>query len=449
MPTPSCMHAKPARSDRAASGLATWDLQSAPIALAVALLALLAGCTAGNPSAVDATGNTTRPTLPSRPNVILILADDLGWGELGSYGQQKIRTPNLDALARQGMRFTQAYSGAPVCAPARCVLLTGQNSARAQIRDNREVQPEGQLALSGDAPSLARLMGQRGYATAAVGKWGLGPVGSSGDPNAQGFDLFYGYNCQRQAHSYYPDHLWRNDQRVELNGGVATPGHGKLAAGETDFERFIGSDYAPDFMLAEALDFIRRHRDEPFFLYLPLVEPHLAMQPPQQWVQRYPEAWDNEPYLGQRGYTPHPRPRAGYAAMISDLDQHVGAVLARVDSLGLGERTLVLFTSDNGPTHDVGGVDTEFFQSSGGLRGRKGSVYEGGLRVPFLARWTGVVPAASSTDHQIVAEDVMATLVDLLAIDVAAEHPEHVARARQLFAQQRTPNAQFPLPGFD
>ncbi|MCA8980174.1 MAG: arylsulfatase [Planctomycetes bacterium] len=343
------------------------------------------------------------------------MADDLGYGELGCYGQQKIRTPNIDRLAAEGLRFTQAYSGAPVCAPARCVLMTGRHSANGEIRGNREVQPEGQQPISAEAVTVAELMRAAGYATGAVGKWGLGPVGSTGDPNAQGFDLFFGYNCQREAHSYYPDHLWRNDERVVLNGGERVPGHAKFTEEDEpyDFDRFVGTDYAPDLMLAEAQGFIREHADEPFFLYLPFVEPHVAMQPPREWVERYPAEWDAEPYLGGRGYTPHPRPRAGYAAMISDLDEHVGAITATLQELDLAEDTLVLFTSDNGPTHDVGGVDTEFFRSAGPLRGRKGSVYEGGLRVPLIARWPGVVAAGDETDHLCAFEDLMATLGEL------------------------------------
>jgi arylsulfatase A-like enzyme len=291
--------------------------------------------------------------------------------------------------------------------------MTGRHSANAEIRGNMEVKPEGQSPISAAVPTVALLMREAGYATGAMGKWGLGPVGSSGDPNAKGFDLFFGYNCQRQAHSYYPDHLWRNDQRVELNGGVAVPGHGKLAEDEQDFERFLGTDYAPDFILAEALDFIRGHQDEPFFLYLPFVEPHVAMQPPAKWVERYPTEWDSQPYRGGRGYTPHERPHAGYAAMISDLDEQVGAVVGLVDELGLARDTLIVFTSDNGATHDVGGVDTAFFDSVGPLRGRKGSVYEGGLRVPMIARWPGVVEAGGTTDHQTCFQDLMPTLAEL------------------------------------
>ena len=482
---------------------------------------LLTLCFAGLALSCSGLTSSAEHTPRRRPNVIFIMADDLGYGELGCYGQEKIRTPHIDALAAGGMRFTQAYSGAPVCAPARCVLMTGSHSARAEVRGNKEVKPEGQHPLSAEVPTVAQLMRDAGYATGAMGKWGLGPVGSSGDPNAKGFDLFVGYNCQREAHSYYPDHIWRNDERVELNGGVRIPGHAKLAEGEDDFAQFIGEDYAPDPMLAEALGFIREHADEPFFLYLPFVEPHLAMQPPAEWLERYPIEWDEEPYLGQRGYTPHPRPRAGYAAMISDLDEHVGAVVGLVDELGLAEDTLIVFTSDNGATHDVGGVDTTFFESVGPLRGRKGSVYEGGIRVPMIARWPGTVAAGTTTDHQTSFQDLMATMAGLtgreapgscdgisylptitgngdqetheylvwefygyqgqkavrmgdwkavqreihkgnteiqlydLAMDIAeqhdlaAAHPELVARAREIFATDRTPNPNFPMQAYD
>ncbi|MEM9415109.1 MAG: arylsulfatase [Planctomycetota bacterium] len=368
------------------------------------VLCLVGGCV----------GHTSAQRVEDRPpNVIFILADDLGYGELGCYGQEQIETPHIDALAEQGMRFTDAYSGAPVCAPARCVLLTGQHLANGQVRSNREIQPEGQLPLTADVPTVAMLMQQAGYATAAMGKWGLGPVGSTGDPNAKGFDLFFGYNCQRQAHTYYPGHLWRNDERIELNGGNAIPGHARLQQGETTFDRFYGDDYAPDFILDAAKGFVRAHQDQPFFLYLALVEPHLAMQPPQEWVDHYPEEWDAAPYPGGRGYTPHPRPRAGYAAMISDLDEHVGEIVALIEELGLADDTIIIFTSDNGATHDVGGVDTTFFNSAGPLRGRKGSVFEGGLRVPMVVRWPGVVEPGTVTDHQTCFQDLMATMAEL------------------------------------
>ena len=367
----------------------------------------------------------------ARPNVVLILADDLGWGELGCYGQQKIRTPNLDRLASQGLRFTQCYSGAPVCAPCRNVLLTGRHLGHVTIRGNQPARDtngkvvEGQHPIPADALTIAEVFQQNGYVTGAFGKWGLGPVGSTGDPNAQGFDRFYGYNCQRVAHSYYPPHLWSDDQKVTINASPI-PGHARKPEGDITFADWSADNYAPDLILAEAVQFLDDHANDPFFLYLPFVEPHVAMQPPRSHVEAYPESWDDRPYRGQCGYTPHPRPRAGYAAMITDLDEHVGTILAKLEELGLEDDTLVMFTSDNGTTHGsggdevfgVGGVDSDFFDSTGGLRGFKGSVYEGGLRVPMIARWPGKVPANAVTDQATYFPDLFPTLCKFIGAEV-------------------------------
>jgi len=342
------------------------------------------------------------PQTPSRPNVVLIVADDLGYGELGCYGQTKIATPNLDRLAAQGLRFTQFYAGAPVCAPSRCVLLTGLHSGHAFVRDNVEVQPEGQLALPEGTFTLARGLDSAGYATGLVGKWGLGAPGSSGTPEKQGFDEWFGYLCQREAHSFYPTHLWRNGEKVELEGN---------ARGATG-----GKHHAQPLLTAEALDFLERRRAEPFFLYVPFTLPHLALQPEERDLEPYRGKFAETPYDGSKGYTPHATPRAAYAAMITRLDADVGRIVAKLDALGLGEETLVLFTSDNGPTHDVGGVDTEFFASTAGLRGRKGSVYEGGLRVPLIARCPGVVPAGKSCAQVAGFQDVLPTVLELAGI---------------------------------
>jgi arylsulfatase A-like enzyme len=350
--------------------------------------------------------------LAKPPNIVYILADDLGYGELGCYGQTKIRTPHIDRLAAEGMRFLQHYAGAPVCAPSRCVLMTGRHLSHAFIRGNREVQPEGQLPIPADAVTVAELLAARGYATGCIGKWGLGPVGSSGDPNAQGFGLFFGYNCQREAHNFYPQHLWLNGERFLLDNPGFRP-YAKLEQPPASYARYYGNEYAPDLMVRMARAFLRQHADRPFFLYLPFIEPHVAMQPPQEWVERYPQEWDEAPYLGSSGYLPHPRPRAGYAAMISHLDDHVGRVVELIDQLGLRERTLIVFSSDNGPTHDVGGADTNFFASAGPLRGRKGSVYEGGLRVPMIARWPGTIAPGASSDHVSGFQDVLPTLVEV------------------------------------
>ena len=346
-----------------------------------------------------------------RLNVVFILADDLGWGEVGCYGQEKIPTPNIDRLAAEGMRFTQHYSGAPVCAPSRCVLMTGKHLGNAEVRNNFRVQQvypqysEGQFPISAEAITLAEVFRAAGYATGAMGKWGLGPVGSSGDPNAQGFDLFFGYNCQAVAHSYYPPHIWRNSEKITINERPI-PGHQRQPEGEVRLEDWIGETYAPKLMIEEAVGFIERHKVRPFFLYLPFIEPHVAMHPPRESVAKFPASWDDEPYRGQCGYLPHPRPRAGYAAMISDLDGYVGRVMDALERTGVAERTLVVFTSDNGTTHDrnedthfhVGGVDARFFNSTADLRGYKGSVYEGGLRVPAIVRLPGRVEAGSVSD---------------------------------------------------
>ena len=347
------------------------------------------------------------PQAPARPNVVLIVADDLGYGELGCYGQEKIATPNLDRLAAEGLRFTQFYAGAPVCAPSRCVLLTGLHSGHAFVRDNVEVQPEGQLALPAGTFTLARALDSAGYATGLVGKWGLGAPGSSGTPEKQGFDEWFGYLCQREAHSFYPTHLWRNGEKVELEGN---------ARGATG-----GKHHVQPLLTAEALDFLERQRAEPFFLYVPFTLPHLALQPEERDLDPYRGRFEETPYDGKKGYTPHATPRAAYAAMITRLDADVGRLVAKLDEFGLGEETLVLFTSDNGPTHDVGGVDTEFFASTAGLRGRKGSVYEGGLRVPLIARWTGVVPAGKSCAQVAGFQDVLPTVLELAGIATPPE----------------------------
>jgi arylsulfatase A-like enzyme len=344
-------------------------------------------------------------------NVVFILADDLGYGELGCYGQEKIRTPHLDRLAREGTRFTRHYTGAPVCAPARCMLMTGKHGGHAEIRGNRQAKlsfpefDEGQHPISAEAVTMAEVFRKAGYRTGAIGKWGLGPVGSTGDPNKQGFDLFYGYNCQAVAHSFYPRYIWRNDERIEINK-KPVPGHAKQPEGAVVLEKWIGEQYTADLMRAEAVRFIEEKKDGPFFLYLAFIEPHVAMHPPAERVAMFPTDWDEKAYRGEAGYLPHPRPRAAYAAMISDLDGHVGAVRAALEKAGVLDETLIVFTSDNGTTHPggkgtefhIGGCDARFFNSTAGLRGYKGSLYEGGIRVPMIARLPGKVKAGVVSD---------------------------------------------------
>lgn len=338
----------------------------------------------------------------SGPNIVFILADDLGWGELGCYGQTKIKTPNIDRLAGEGIRFLRHYTGAPVCAPARCVLMTGRHLGHAEIRNNGDSGNgrafPGQWPISAEVVTIAEALRAKGYATGGFGKWGLGPTDTSGSPIRQGFDRFYGYNCQRNAHSFFPPFL-DDDEGIDPINSNPIPGHLRKPEGAIVAGDYRATTYAPDRILEEALEFIKAQKENPFFLYCPFVEPHVAMHPPAEWVDRYPKEWDAEkgPYRGQNGYLPHPRPRAGYAAMISDLDEHVGAILKRLEQHGLAERTIVIFTSDNGTTHPsrdpkfgVGGVDAEFFNSTAGLRGFKGSVYEGGIRVPCIVRYPGM-----------------------------------------------------------
>jgi arylsulfatase A-like enzyme len=366
-----------------------------------------------------------------RPNIVFILADDLGWGELGCYGQEKLQTPNIDRLAREGTRFTQHYSGAPVCAPSRCVLMTGKHLGHAEIRGNLQASrrfpefAEGQYPLSENAVTFVSRLKEAGYATGAFGKWGLGPVGSTGDPNTKGFDEFFGYNCQAVAHSYYPSHLWRNRDRILLNAQPIS-GHPKGATGNEPAEQWRGEAYAPYRMIEEAEAFVERHAEQPFFLYLPFIEPHVAMHPPQESIDRFPESWDTQPYRGGNGYIPHPRPRAAYAAMIHDLDSYVGRILDALQRHKLSERTLVIFTSDNGTTHPspkekdfhVGGVDATFFRSTANLRGFKGSVYEGGIRVPMIARLPGRIPAGVVNDTPSYFADWFPTLCEFANIEV-------------------------------
>lgn len=367
----------------------------------------------------------TLPASGTKPNIVFILADDLGWGELGSYGQKKIKTPHLDQLAKDGIRFTRHYTGAPVCAPARCVLMTGRHLGHAEVRNNKDSgngrRFPGQWPLTAEAVTIAEALKKAGYTTGGFGKWGLGPTDTSGSPMKQGFDRFYGYNCQRNAHSFFPPFLDDNEGTDPLNE-KPIPGHRRKPEGEINADDYRAKVYGPDRILEEALKFVDANKEKPFFLYCPFVEPHVAMHPPQEWLDRYPKEWDEEKgvYRGQNGYLPHPRPRAGYAAMISDLDEHVGAILKRLEKHGLVENTVVIFTSDNGTTHGgrdpkfgIGGVDSAFFNSTRGLRGFKGSVYEGGIRVPAIVRWPGNVEPGTQTDFPSYFPDWFPTLCKL------------------------------------
>lgn len=277
---------------------------------------------------------------PNRPNIVFILADDLGYGDLGSYGQTKIRTPNLDRLAAEGMRFTAHYSGQNVCAPSRCVLMSGKHPGHAYIRDNRGglgQGQEGQEPVPAGELTLPLTLKHLGYRLGAFGKWGLGPVGGSGDPLRQGFDRFFGYNCQAVAHNYYPTHLWDNDQRLSLNNPPFSA-HQKLPPGADPndpaaYRAFRGHVYAPDLIAEQARRFLSEHRHQPFFLYYPTTVPHLALQVPEDSLAEYAGQFPEEPYRGDRSYLPHRTPRAAYAAMISRMDRDIGRLLGLLDEL--------------------------------------------------------------------------------------------------------------------
>lgn len=362
-----------------------------------------------------------RSVTQSKPNVIFILADDLGYRELGCYGQKKIRTPFIDQLAAEGIKLTRHYSGSPVCAPSRCVLMTGKHPGHAFIRNNHAVKPEGQLPIPSHEKTMAEYFKDNGYVTGAFGKWGLGPTRSSGDPNNQGFDRFFGYNCQAKAHTYYPESLWDNGEVIYLENNPPIPGHRGLDA-DTDpldpksYDAFKGTDYAPERINREALKFIIDNRKKPFFLYYPTVIPHVALHVPDQELRPYLDlGWEDPPFTRERGgYTPHYTPRAAYAAMISLLDKYVGRILLQLDLMGLSENTIVIFTSDNGTTHLKREVDYDFFESVGSLRGLKGSLYEGGIRVPAIVKWPGKIEPASESDVLSGFEDWIPTLMGMI-----------------------------------
>lgn len=354
-----------------------------------------------------------------KPNIIYIYVDDMGYGELGSYGQEKIKTPHLDQLAKEGIRFTQHYAGAPVCAPSRAMLMTGKHSGHSYIRGNYELggfaddKEGGQMPLPEGTFTIGHLMQNAGYATAAIGKWGLGMHNTTGSPNKQGFDYFYGYLDQKQAHNFYPTHLWENSQWDTLKNSYVYV-HKAIPKDSPDeaFEQFKGNEYSMDKMSEKVFSFIQDHKDEPFFLYLPYTGPHVSLQAPEEEIKKYLGKFEEQPYYGDQGYAASKYPLSTYAAMISYCDAQVGKIMALLKTLHLDENTIVMFSSDNGPTFN-GGVDIDFFNSTGGLRGRKQDLYEGGIRVPFIARWPGKIQASQVTDLISSQYDLMETLADL------------------------------------
>jgi arylsulfatase A-like enzyme len=335
----------------------------------------------------------------AKPNIIYIMVDDLGYGDLGCYGQKRIKTPNIDKLAQQGMKFSQFYAGSTVCAPSRCVLMTGLHTGHALIRGNKEIKPMGQWPLPAETVTVAEVLKDAGYTTGLVGKWGLGAPGTEGVPNKQGFDFFYGYLCQRHAHNYYPEFLYRNDQREKLKGNVVNNDREDGAGVATD-----KVTYAHDLCAKEALAFVDRNQDKPFFLYLSLTIPHANNEGKKEGME--------VPDYGRYKNLDWPEPQKGHAAMITRMDKDVGRLMARLKKYGIDDNTIVTFTSDNGP-HREGGNDPMFNDSNGPLRGIKRDLYDGGIRVPFIARWSGRIKAGSESDHIGYFGDFMNTVAEL------------------------------------
>lgn len=343
-----------------------------------------------------------------KPNVIFILADDLGYGDLSCLGQTNFHTPNIDRLASEGMLFTQHYSGATVSAPSRSSLLTGLHGGHSPVRDNKEMETEGQYPMSSEHWTLFDLFNQEDYVTGVFGKWGLGYPGSDGDPKAHGVDDFYGYNCQRYAHSYYPDYLWDNDTKVILEGN----GNGQE------------NEYAPYLIHDQAVEFIRNHKDEPFFMMYTNVLPHAEFRLPENLIEPFIGKFGQEtPFTGKGlpdkfrigAYMPQDNPKAAFAAMVTLLDSQVGDIMQTLEEEGLADNTIVVFASDNGP-HIEAGATPGYFGSSGGFRGVKRDLYEGGIHIPFIVRWDGKVKPGSVSEHVSAFWDFLPTMADVLGV---------------------------------
>ncbi|MFY0598997.1 MAG: arylsulfatase [Cyclobacteriaceae bacterium] len=369
------------------------------------LVGFLSSCQRSQPSNAD---NDFRAR---KTNIVYILADDLGYGDLSIYGQSKFETPNIDQLAKDGMLFTQHYAGSTVCAPSRSSLITGLHTGHTFIRGNKEVMPEGQYPLDSSVITIAKLLQGAGYVTGAFGKWGLGYPGSIGDPNYQGFEEFYGYNCQRMGHNYYPYHLWGNQTQLTLDENSGTQ----------------SGIYGPDIIHRKALDFIEENKDTTFFMYYPSIIPHAELLVPEEYLARfrgkYPpeenfegiDEGEEEYRIG--GYGSQKEPHAAFAAMVYLLDVQVGEIRAKLEELEIADNTLIIFTSDNGP-HKEGGADPDYFASNNGMRGYKRDLYEGGIRVPFIAYWPDKIAPGVISDHMSAFWDFMPTACDIAGIEV-------------------------------
>ncbi|NRB47136.1 MAG: arylsulfatase [Saprospiraceae bacterium] len=370
---------------------------------------LLACFSCQSPSPKDETASQS----PSKPNIIYILADDLGYGDIGVFGQQRFQTPHLDALARGGLMLTQHYAGTTVCAPSRSSLMTGLHTGHTPIRGNKRTPPEGQQPLPSESITIAEKLKEGGYVTGAFGKWGLGGPGSEGAPENQGFDTFFGYLCQTLAHNYYPYHLWNNQDKL------------MLAENEGKQEGI----YAPNLIHEEALAFIEANKDTSFFLYYPSVIPHAELFAPSAYMEKHRGKYDPEKsYEGRddgeryrRGpYGSQPEGHAAFAAMVNLLDDQVGEISAQLEALGIAENTLIIFSSDNGP-HLEAGADPDYFDSNGPMKGYKRDLYEGGIRVPTIAYWPSKVAPGSSSDHLSAFWDLYPTFCEVAGLSAESD----------------------------
>jgi arylsulfatase A-like enzyme len=383
-------------------------------------------------------GALCSPAQAPRPNIVFILADDLGYGDVGCYGQRQIQTPHIDTLAKQGLRFTQAYAGATVCAPSRCGLMTGYHGGHARVRGNKDVP------LRPDDLTVAEVLKSAGYHTALVGKWGLGNANSAGVPNKQGFDTFYGYLNQTHAHNFYPEFLWRDEEKVALRNKLPEGFKTKVGEGVSQ----VKEQYSHDLFTEEALQYLRSRsqpKDQPFFLYLAFTLPHANNEGKQQGM----EVPSDAPYSDKDW----PQQEKNRAAMVTRLDDGVGKVLATLKELGLEENTLVIFASDNGP-HNEGGSKAAYFHSSGPFKGVKRDLYEGGIRVPFIARWPGHVRPDTTSDFVIAFWDFLPTAAELAgAIDKLPKDLDGQSIVPTLLGKTQNPHEllyfEFHERGFD
>ena len=330
-----------------------------------------------------------------KPNFIFLMLDDAGYGDVSCFGQKHFQTPNVDRMAREGMKLTDFYASSTVCAPSRCSLMTGVHTGQAVVRGNHEIKPEGQFPLPKETLTIPKLLKQAGYTSGMFGKWGLGSPGSSGDPINQGFDRFFGYNCQRQSHTFYPPHLWSNQEKVPLDGKT----------------------YSHHLIADQALEFIQDNKDTPFFCYLPFTMPHAAMHAPEElvepWRKKFPQF---NRIVGKYRPPNQKNPAAVFAAMMTLMDRDLGRILDLLEETGIAQDTLVIFTSDNGP-HKAGGHQPDFFDSNGPLRGYKRDLYEGGIRVPTVAWWPGEISAESHTDTPFAGWDILPTFCELAGVE--------------------------------